>query len=82
MKNLKKLKIIVNNNNMRDEEIIKLWKSGLNKYQVAKQYMREYNQRIKVIRYDRRHRHEKFMTKVEALRCVEKVILKYTRRHE
>lgn len=67
---------------MRDEEIIKLWKSGLNKYQVAKQYMREYNQRIKVIRYDRTHRHEKFMTKVEALRCVEKVILKYTRRHE
>lgn len=82
MKNLKKLKIIVNNNNMRDEEIIKLWKSGLNKYQVSKQYMREYNQRIKVIRYDRRHRYEGFMTKYEALKYVEKVILKYIRRHE
>ena len=52
---------------MKDNEIISKWKSGLNKYQVAKQYMREYNQRIKIIRYDRRHRYEKFMTKYEAL---------------
>lgn len=64
---------------MRDEQIIKLWKSGLNKYQVAKHYMREYNQRIKLIRLDMRHRHERFMTKHEALRHVEKVILKYVR---
>jgi len=67
---------------MKDEQIIRLWKSGLNKYQVSKQYMREYNQRIKVIRYDRKHRHEKFMTKYEALAYVEKVILKYIRRYE
>ena len=67
---------------MRDDEIIKLWKSGLNKYQVAKQYMRERNQRIKIIRYDMRHRHERFMTKNEALKCVERVILEYTRRYE
>lgn len=60
---------------MKDEEIMKLWKSGLNKYQVAKCYMRERNQRIKVIRYDMRHRHERFMTKHEALEHVEKVIL-------
>ncbi len=64
---------------MRDEEIISLWKSGLSKYQVAKQYMREYNQRIKIIRYDMRHRHERFMTKYEALEYVEKVILNYLR---
>ena len=67
---------------MRDGEIIKLWKSGLNKYQVSTYYMREYNQRIKVIRYDRRHRHEKFMTKYEALRYVEKVILEYIKNIE
>lgn len=64
---------------MKDDEIINLWKQGLNKYQVSKQYMREYNQRIKIIRYDRRHRHEKFMTKYEALKHVERVILKYVR---
>lgn len=67
---------------MRDDEIITLWKSGLNKYQVAKQYMREYNQRIKIVRYDMRHRHERFMTNREALRYVEDVILKYVRRYE
>ena len=65
---------------MKDEQIIAMWQSGLNKYQVSTYYMREYNQRIKVIRYDRRHRHEKFMTKYEALRYVEKVILEYVRR--
>ena len=64
---------------MRDDEIIKLWKSGLNKYKVAKQYMREANQRIKYIRLDMRHRHERFMTKNEALAYVEKVILNYLR---
>lgn len=64
---------------MRDNEIISKWKSGLNKYQVAKQYMREYNQRIKIIRYDRRHRYEKFMTKYEALSYVENVIFEYVR---
>ena len=64
---------------MKDEQIIKLWKSGLNKYQVAKCYMRERNQRIKIIRYERRHRHEKFMTKYEALAYVEKVILEEVR---
>lgn len=61
---------------MREEEILKLWKSGLNKNQVAKIYMRQYNQRIKIIRYDRRHRHEKFITYYEALSKVERIILK------
>lgn len=62
---------------MKDNEIISKWKSGLNKYQVAKQYMREYNQRIKIIRLDMRHRHERLMTKYEALEHVESVILEY-----
>ena len=69
-----------NTNNMRDDEIIKMWQSGLNKYQVAKQYMREYNQRIKIIRYDMKHRHERFMTKYEALSYVENVILEEIRK--
>ena len=64
---------------MRDEQIIELWQSGLNKYQVAKYYMRERNQRIKIIRYDMRHRHERLMTKIEALEYVERIILEYVR---
>ena len=64
---------------MRDNEIISKWQSGLNKYQVAKQYREKYNQRIKIIRYDMRHRNEKFMTKYEALQYVENVILEYLR---
>ncbi len=67
---------------MRDSEIIKLWKSGLSKYQVAEIYRRDYNQKIKIIRYDMRHRHERFMTKYEALSYVEKVILEEVRRYE
>lgn len=61
---------------MSDEELLKLWKNGLNKNQVAKVYMRNYNQRVKIIRYDIRHRHEKFITYYEALRKIEKIILK------
>lgn len=61
---------------MSDEEILNLWKSGLNKNQIARRYMLIYNQRIKIIRYDRRHRYEKFMSYYEALRKVEMVILK------
>ncbi len=66
---------------MRDEEIIKFWRSGLSKYQVAEIYRREYNQRIKIVRYDRRHRHERFMTKYEALAYVERIILEEVRRN-
>lgn len=61
---------------MSDEELLKLWKSGLNKNQVAKVYMRKYNQRIKIIRLDMKHRHEEFMTYYQALRKVEILILK------
>ena len=37
---------------MSDEEIFKLWRSGLNKDIVAKIYMKSYNQRVKIIRLD------------------------------
>ncbi len=60
---------------MNEEEILKKWKQGLNKNQVAKIYMREYNQRIKVIRLDMKHRKERFMTYYEALNKVERIIL-------
>ena len=61
---------------MKDEEILKLWKSGLNKNQVAKRYMRQYYQSIKIIRLDIKHRNEIFITYYEALARVEKLILK------
>ena len=67
---------------MRDDELIGFWKSGLNKYQVSEMYRREYNQRIKIVRYDRRHRYERFMTKYEALAYVERIILEEMRRYE
>ncbi len=61
---------------MSEEEILKLWKSGLNKNQVARRYMQVYNQKIKIIRYDSKHRHVRFITYYEALNKVEKIILK------
>lgn len=65
---------------MRKDEIIRLWKSGLNKYQVAEAYRKADNQRIKIIRRDMRHRYERYMTKYEALEYVEKIILEEVRR--
>ncbi len=61
---------------MSEEEILSLWKTGLNKNQVAKIYMKQYNQRIKIIRLDIKHRKERFMTYYEALARVERIILK------
>ena len=61
---------------MNEEEILRIWKQGLNKNKVAKIYMRQYNQRIKIVRLDMKHRHEKFMTYYEALARVERIILK------
>lgn len=62
---------------MSDAEIIKLWKSGLNKYQVAELYRKVYNQKIKIIRMDMKHRHALTLTKQEALEHVENVLLEY-----
>lgn len=66
----------INNIFMSDEEIFKLWKSGLNKNVVAKIYMKSYNQRVKIIRLDIRHRKTRFLTYYEALNKVEKIILR------
>lgn len=67
---------------MNEEEIITLWKQGLNKNQVAKIYMRQYNQRIKIVRLDMKHRHERFMTYYEALAKIENLIIKEIRKNE
>lgn len=67
---------------MSEEDILKIWKTGLNKNQVAKIYMREYNQRIKIVRLDMKHRKERFMTYYEALARVERIILKEIKEDE
>lgn len=66
---------------MVDKEIIRKWRNGLSKSQLAIIYKREYNQQIKIIRAELRHRHDgKFITNYEALAYVESVIYKYLQR--
>ena len=68
---------------MQDKEIIAKWKQGLTKNQLAKQYRREYNQQIKIIRAEVRNRHSgHFITTYEALAYVERVIYKYLKKSE
>ena len=63
---------------MREEELIKLWRSGIDKNKLAEIYKRSYNQNIKIIRSSVRHRHDgRFITNYEALATVERVIYKY-----
>lgn len=62
---------------MSEQEILDLWKKGINKIQLAEIYKRRYNQQIKIIRASVRHRHDgKFITSYEALSVVERVIYK------
>ncbi len=61
---------------MKDEELLKLWKQGLDKNILAKIYMKNYNNRIKIIRLDIKHRNERFLTYFEALNKIENIILK------
>ncbi len=66
---------------MQDKEIIEKWLSGLSKEQLAKQYKRQYNHEIKIIRAEVRNRHSgRFITQYEALNRVEQVIYKYLKR--
>jgi len=68
---------------MQDKEIIQKWLNGLSKEQLAKQYKRQYNQDIKIIRSEVRNRHSgKFITQYEALACVEKIIYRYLRKEK
>jgi len=63
---------------MQDKEIIEKWLEGLSKQQLAKQYKRQYNIKIRNIRAEVRNRHSgHFITQYEALAYVEKIIYKY-----
>ena len=63
---------------MQDKEIIKKWKNGLSKHQLATIYKRQYNQEIKIIRSTVRHRNDgRYISNYEALAYVERVIYKY-----
>ncbi len=63
---------------MLEDEILRLWKSGLSKDKLALIYKRRNNQIIKMIRLDMHNRHSgKFISNYEALAIVEKVIYEY-----
>lgn len=63
---------------MTDEQIIKLWRSGLSKYKVAEIYKRAYNQQIKIMRLEPHNRNRgRLISSYEALARVERVILIY-----
>lgn len=63
---------------MTDKEIIEKWKQGLSKDKLSLIYKRQYNQQIRIIRAEVRHRHSgKFITSYESLAYIEKVIYKY-----
>ncbi len=63
---------------MREDEILNLWKSGIDKNKLAEIYERRYNQQIKLIRSSVRHRHDgNFITNYQALFYIERVIYKY-----
>ena len=62
---------------MSENEILKLWQSGLSKHKVAEIYKRRYNQQIKLIRAEVVNRHAgRFISSYEALAVVERVIHK------
>lgn len=61
-----------------EQEILQLWKSGLNKYKVAEIYRRRYNEYIKQERLTMHNRHAgRFISNYEALSIVERVIYRY-----
>lgn len=63
---------------MTEQEVIKLWKQGLDKHKLAEIYKRQYNQHIKLIRSSVRHRYDgRFISNYEALAYVERIIYNY-----
>ena len=63
---------------MTEKQIINLWKKGLSKNKLAEIYRREYNEQVKTIWRNTKHRHDgRFITNYEALNQVEKSIYKY-----
>lgn len=65
---------------MQKHEIIQKWRSGLSKNKLAMIYQREYNQHIRLVRTNFRHRYDgKFITNYEALAHIENIIYQYLR---
>lgn len=44
---------------MSENEILELWRSGIDKIRLAELYKRRHNQQVKVIRASMRHRHDR-----------------------
>lgn len=65
---------------MTDKEILKLWHSGYTRLNLAKIYMRRYNEQVKIIRLDIKNRHTRFITYKEALNRVERILMEEVRR--
>lgn len=66
---------------MLEEEILKLWKSGLSKTKVAEIYRRRYNQNVKLIRAEVVNRYAgKFISYMDALAVVERIIYKHIKK--
>lgn len=60
---------------MTEQDIIILWRRGINKEKLAELYKRSYNNHIKLMRSNIRDRNTgKFITNYEALKVVERVI--------
>lgn len=60
---------------MTKKEILKKWREGLSKNQLALIYRRQYNMEIKKLRLNIRNRHSrKFISNYEALQYIEKII--------
>lgn len=66
---------------MTEEEILKLWHSGITRLTLAKIYQRRYNQNIEIIRLDMKNRHVRFITYREALNRIEKILMKEVKRY-
>lgn len=61
-----------------EQEILKLWKSGLSISKVAEIYRRNYNMNIKLVRTEMHNRHAgNKISKYDALSIVERVIYSY-----
>ncbi|MBQ8043408.1 MAG: hypothetical protein IJ272_04590 [Clostridia bacterium] len=60
-----------------EQEILKLWQSGLSISKVAEIYRRNHNMHIKLVRTEMHNRHAgRLISSYEALAIVEKVIYK------
>lgn len=60
-----------------EQEILKLWQSGLSISKVAEIYRRNYNMHIKLVRTEMHNRHAgKLITRHQSLAIVERVIYK------